>query len=236
MHRETTSTGTIAARDSLTGDLADFLAEVKTEHALIPHGRLIFGLDATASRKPTWDLAAGLQAEMFREAGAAGNLDLQLDFYRGDGECKASAWMSDSGRLARIMSTIDVRAGTTQIAKILAHARKEATLAPVGALVFIGDALEEPVDPLCLVARELGRFKVPVFMFQEGNDDEVETAFRAIANASGGAYGRFDAGAAKTLGELLKAVAIFATGGLKALEGRKDAESVLLLRQLKGGA
>jgi hypothetical protein len=182
-------TNSITARESLTGDLADFLAEVKTEHALIPHGRLIFGLDATASRKPTWDLAAGLQADMFREAGVAGNLDLQLVFYRGDGECKASAWMSDASRLARVMSTIDVRAGTTQISKILAHARKEATLAPVGALVFIGDALEEPVDPLCFVARALGGLKVPVFMFQEGSDDEVESAFRDIAKHSGGAYG-----------------------------------------------
>src|SRR5580704_19025333 len=119
------SNESVVAHEALPGDLADFLAEVKTEHALIPHGRLIFGLDATASRKPTWDLAAGLQADMFREAASAGNLDLQLVFYRGDGECKASAWMSDSGRLARIMSTIDVRAGTTQISKILAHARKE---------------------------------------------------------------------------------------------------------------
>jgi hypothetical protein len=85
------------------------------------------------------------------------------------------------------------------------------------------------------VARALGGLKTPCFMFQEGNDDEVESAFRDIAKHSGGAYGRFDAGAAKTLGELLKAVAIFATGGLKALEGRKDAGSVLLLGQLKGG-
>lgn len=172
---------------------------------------------------------------MFREAGAAGNLDLQLVYFRGDGECKASAWMSDASRLARIMSTIDCRAGTTQISKILAHAQKETSLSPVGALVFIGDALEEPVDPLCLVARTLGRFKVPAFMFQEGQDSEVETAFRAIAQHSGGAYGRFDSGAAKTLGALLKAVAVFATGGIKALEGRRDAESVLLLKQFKGG-
>jgi hypothetical protein len=235
MHRETTSTGTIAARDSLTGDLADFLAEVKVEHALIPHRRLIFGLDATASRKPTWDMAAGLQADMFREAASAGNLDLQLVFYRGDGECKASAWMSDSARLARIMSTIDVRAGTTQISKVLTHVRKEAALAPVGALVFIGDALEESIDPLCLAARALGEAKTHCFMFQEGADSEVEGVFRAIANHSGGAYGRFDSGAAKQLGELLKAVAVFATGGMKALEGRRDAGSVLLLGQLRGG-
>ena len=77
--------------------------------------------------------------------------------------------------------------------------------------------------------------KIPCFMFQEGGDPAVETAFRDDRRASGGAYARFDAGAAKQLGELLKAVAVFATGGLKALEGRKDAGSVLLIDQLKGG-
>jgi hypothetical protein len=230
------SNESVVARESLTGDLADFLNEVKTEHALAPRGRLIFALDATASRKPAWDMAASLTAGMFREAASAGNLDLQLVFYRGDGECKATSWISDPTRLARIMSTIDCRAGYTQIAKILTHARKEAKLAQVGALVFIGDALEEPVDPLCLGAHELGLLKVPCFMFQEGQDREVETAFRAIANASGGAYGRFDSGAAKQLGELLRAVAAFATGGMKALENRGDAASVLLLGQLRGGA
>lgn len=124
----------------------------------------------------------------------------------------------------------------TQIEKILAHAQKETTLLHVGALVFIGDAMEESVDVLVARARELGRLKVPVFLSQEGRDPDAESAFRDIARNTGGAYGRFDSGAAKQLGELLKAVAVYATGGLKALEGRRDAGSTLLLEQLKGGA
>ena len=133
-------------------------------------------------------------------------------------------------------SKIDCQAGITQIARVLDHAQKETAKQSVGALVFIGDAMEENPDILVTRARELGRLKVPCFMFQEGRDPTVESVFREIAKHSGGAYGRFDAGAAKTLGELLKAVAIFATGGLKLLEGRKDAGSTLLLSQLKGGA
>ena len=229
------SAGPIAARESLAGDLANFLNEVKVEHALSSRGRLIFGLDATASRKPTWDLAAGLQSQMFRIAAAVGSLDLQLVFYRGDGECKATNWISDPARLARIMSRIDVRAGTTQIEKILAHVLKETTLLRVGALVFIGDAMEESVDVLVARARELGRAKTPAFLFQEGRDPEVEAAFREIARNTGGAYGQFGPGAARQLSELLRAVALFAVGGVKALENRKDAGSALLLGQLKGG-
>jgi len=209
-----------------------FLAEIRPAAS---RGRLIFGLDATASRKPTWDLAAGLQAEMFREAAAVGNLDLQLVFYRGDGECKATSWISDPTRLARVMSRIDCSAGMTQIAKILIHAQKETTLLHVGALVFIGDAMEEGVDVLIARARELGRLKTPAFLFQEGRDSEVESAFREIARNTGGAYGQFGPGSAKQLAELLRAVALFAVGGVKALENRKDAGSALLRGQLKGG-
>ena len=230
------SAGPVAARESLTGELANFLNELKAEHALSSRGRLIFGLDATASRKPTWDLAAGLQAEMFRTAAAIGNLDMQLVFYRGDGECKATNWLSDPARLARIMSTIDCRAGVTQIAKILTHVEKEMKLLRVGALVFIGDACEENPDTLVVKARELGRLKLPCFMFQEGRDSEVEAAFRSIAKHSGGAYGQFGPGSARQLSELLKAVAAFAAGGMAALEGRKDAASTLLLGQLRGSS
>src|SRR6516165_9316393 len=60
-------------------------------------GRLIFALDATASRQPTWDTACQLQAEMFREVSGIGPLDVQLVYYRGpvglpEGECRASRW------------------------------------------------------------------------------------------------------------------------------------------------
>ena len=80
---------------------------------LAARGRLIFALDATASRQPTWDKAAELQAGMFPEAAGIGNLDLQLVYYRGSGEWKASRRLSDSEQLARVMSKIDCRAGET---------------------------------------------------------------------------------------------------------------------------
>jgi hypothetical protein len=73
------SAGPVIAGETLPGDLASFLDEVKIEHALTPRGRLIFALDATMSRQRTWDLAATLTAGMFREAGG---LDLQLAYFR----------------------------------------------------------------------------------------------------------------------------------------------------------
>ena len=54
-------------------------------------GRVIFALDATASRQPTWDTACMLQAEMFRETATIGGLDVQLVYYRGESECEPRA-------------------------------------------------------------------------------------------------------------------------------------------------
>jgi hypothetical protein len=205
-----------------------FLAEERAKSA---KGRLIFALDATASRRPLWDVAAGLQAEMFREAAKVGGLELQLVYYGGYGECRASAWTSDPGRILGMMQRVSCESGNTQIGKVLSHTEKEAMREPVSALVFIGDAVEESPNVLVSQARELGRMKVPAFMFQEGDDSLARRVFEDVARSTGGAYGRFEAGAGKRLGELIKAAAIYAAGGTAALESRNDDASRLLVKQ-----
>ena len=185
------------------------------------HGRLIFALDATMSRQPTWDQACKLQAEMFREAAAVGGLDIQLVYYRGLAECRASSWIADADRLGALMTRIDCRGGQTQISKILTHARRESENGKVAVLVFVGDAMEESIDELCARAGELGLRNVKAFMFQEGHDPICEQAFREIARLTGGAYCRFAPGAAHELAELLRAAAAYAAGGLKALADLK---------------
>ena len=154
---------------------------------------------------------------MFREAAALGSLDIRLVYYRGFNECRATAWISDSAQLARLMGKIDCQGGNTQIGKVLSEARREAVASGVRAVVFVGDAMEEAVDDLCAKAGELGLLKVPVFMFQEGHDPIAEQAFREIARLTGGAWCRFDPGAASQLRELLRAAAAYAAGGRAAL-------------------
>ncbi|MCS3450149.1 MULTISPECIES: hypothetical protein [Bradyrhizobium] len=204
---------------SSANDIAAFVAKAR---AMSPHragarGRLVFALDATMSRQPTWDMACTLQADMFREAGALGSLDIRLVYYRGFNECRASGWISDSAQLARLMSKIDCQGGNTQIGKVLSETRREAVEAGVRALVFVGDAMEESADDLCAKAGELGLLKVPVFMFQEGHDVTAEQTFREVARLTGGAWCRFDPGAAAQLRELLRAAAAYAAGGREAL-------------------
>jgi hypothetical protein len=199
-------------------------------------GRLIFALDATMSRQPTWDEACRLQADMFGEAASIGGIDIQLLYYRGLAECRASRFVSDAGVLRALMEKIDCRGGNTQIGRVLTHAKRETKDKKVQALVFVGDAMEEAIDDLCASAGELGLMSVPAFMFQEGGDPVAERAFREIARLTRGAYCRFDPGAAHELGELLRAAAAYAAGGVKALADlsrRQGAGTLRLLEQLK---
>lgn len=199
-------------------------------------GRLIFAMDATMSRQPTWDSACQIQGEMFEETARIGGLDVQLVYFRGFNECRASRWVADATQLARLMEQVDCRGGHTKIGRVLEHVKKETGRARVNAVVYVGDCLEEQVDDLCHKAGELGLLGVPLFMFQEGRDTSAEHGFREIARLSGGAYCRFDAGSAAQLRDLLSAVAIFAAGGHRALEdysASRGGQARLLLGQLK---
>jgi hypothetical protein len=207
------------AAASASSDIAAFVAKARamTPGAAGARGRLVFALDATLSRQPTWDMACALQADMFREAAAIGNLDIRLVYFRGLNECRASGWISDSTKLASLMTRIRCAGGQTQIGRVLSDTRREAVASGVRALVFVGDAMEESVDALCATAGELGLLKVPVFLFQEGHDVAAEQAFREIARLTGGAWCRFDPGASTQLRDLLRAAAAYAAGGREAL-------------------
>jgi len=199
-------------------------------------GRLIFAMDATMSRQSTWDLALGLQADMFRAVKEVGGLDVQLVYFRGFGETRASKWVSDPEALARLMTRVSCQGGYTQIRKVLTHARRESEQTKVNAIVYVGDCMEEDIDELSQRAGALGLMGVPMFLFQEGRESKAETAFKEIARLTRGAYCHFDAGSARQLRDLLAAVAVYATGGRKALRdygaATNSAAAVRLLEQL----
>lgn len=199
-------------------------------------GRLIFGMDATASRQPSWDRASELQNQMFLETAALGGLDVQLVFFRGYRECKASPWVSDSTKLVHFMGRVSCAGGYTQIAKVLKHCIAETKRRRVNALVYVGDCMEEEVDRLSHLAGELGVLGVPCFVFQEGMEPYARMGFQQIARLSGGAYCSFDAGSARTLRDLLSAVAVYAAGGRPALEDfarSRGGDVALLTSQLR---
>lgn len=222
-----------------SGTVDAFLDQVNrlpSAHAGAERGRLIFALDATMSRQPTWDLAQSLQGRMFQTASSLGGLDVQLLYFRGFAECRASRFIANGVGLAELMAKISVAGGNTQIGKVLGHVREETNRKRVAALIYVGDAMEENADELCQLAGELGLLGVKAFMFHEGNEPTSAVTFREIARLTGGAYAHFDASAPHRLGEMLAAAAAYAAGGRKALEqiasqGSQSAQA--LLRQMK---
>ena len=225
---------------SRNADVDAFLADLGRAPAVRSasgRGRLIFALDATASREPSWDRACRIQGEMFEATAALGGLDVRLVFYRGFNECKASRWMRSAAELHRAMRAVSCIGGETQIERVLEHAVAETKRERVGALVFVGDAMEESVDRLCRLAGELGLLGTPVFVFHEGGDPRAGAAFRQIAKLSRGAYLAFDQASADRLKELLAAIAVYAAGGYRALAdygARTGGDIRLLTAQLHG--
>lgn len=224
-----------APRPASNGDIDAFLEKARGVAERRARGRLIFALDATMSRQPTWDLAQSIQGEMFRATAAQGGLDVQLVYFRGFRECRASRFVSQGEGLGAMMAQISCQAGHTQIGRVLSHALDETRSERVGALVYIGDAMEEKIDLLGGAAGEMGLLGLKAFMFQEGRDTKTRTAFQEIARLSGGAYAAFDLSAPRRLAELLGAAAAYAVGGLPELEkraGEGEGAARLLLSQM----
>jgi hypothetical protein len=221
------------------GDVSAFLDKVlnlPAQHKSGERGRLIFAMDATMSRQASWDRALAIQADMFAETSRIGGLDVQLVYFRGHNECRASTWVSEPKALAKLMTTVDCRGGNTQIGRALAHVKNEINKHKVNAVIYVGDAMEENVDTLCQSAGEIGLRGTPIFAFQEGDNRAAETAFKEMAKLSRGAYLKLNEQSAHMLRDLLSAVAVYAAGGRAALLAHaksKGGNSHLLLQQMK---
>ena len=209
----------IAESDGNAGvqDFLNKLAATPTAHAASSRGRLLFAMDASASREPSWDTACQIQGDMFAQTATLGGLDVQLAYYRGYKDFRATPWVSTSADLIPYMTKVRCLGGQTQVERLLRYAVRETAKQRINALVFVGDCLEEDVDRVCTVAGELGMLGVPCFLFHEGLEPTASRAFKQIATLTRGAYCRFDANSAAQLRDLLAAVAVYAAGGRKAL-------------------
>ena len=231
----------VPIKKAAQADVAVFLDKVR----LTPvtgkadrRGRLLFAMDATASRRPAWDMAAQIQGEMFQETAALGGLEIQLAYYRGFGEFRASSWTQDEKELLRLMTSVVCLAGETQLGKVLSHAVNETKRQNINALVFVGDSFEEDIDQVGKTAGQLGLLGVPAFMFHEGGDPIAGFAFKQMAKLTNGAYCQFDAHSAQVLKDLLGAVAVYAAGGPPALVDlarKRGGEVLRIAHQVKGG-
>jgi hypothetical protein len=184
--------------------------------------RMIFAMDATASREPTWEMAGKLHREM---VAALGSLTLQLVFFGGTA-CRASRWVVGGQRLAELMTRVRCATGYTQIGRVLRHVLSESREHTIRALVYVGDCCEEPGEQLFALAEQHKRRKIPIFVFQEGRDSVAEPIFRRLAQITDGIYASFDAGSAEQLRKLLAGAADYAAGRYTSIG---DLRNVLLI-------
>jgi hypothetical protein len=220
-------------------NISDFLEQVAKSPIIAKgkqKGRIIFAMDATASRESMWDMASQMHADMFNAVADIGGISIQLCFYRGFNEFRYFDWSNKPKSMQNAISSVHCLAGQTQISKILKHTLNETQQVPVQALVFIGDSMEENVDKLGNLAGQLGIYKTPAFFFQEGNNPIVKRAYQQFSQLSGGAHCSFDAASAHMLADLLKTVARYSVGGLQALQSPSNqSEAVkMLTQQLRG--
>lgn len=216
-----------------SSEVAAFLSKSKTIRQVVSRQpRLLFALDATASREPTWAQARTLHAELFKVA-SGGSLAIQMAYYRGFNEFNTSPWLTRAEELLAHMASVQCIGGPTQIVRLLRHYLAAGTPAtPVRAMVFVGDAVEESSTEICSLAGQCRLRNQPVFVFQEGHDPAAASTFEQVAQLSGGAYARFDQSSPERLRELLGAVVRYASGGRKALTSSGRESDKLLLSQL----
>ncbi|MEM1019254.1 MAG: VWA domain-containing protein [Pseudomonadota bacterium] len=224
----------VESQDNALASFLEDVAKTPLVRAKDQPGRIIFALDATMSRAPTWAAARVVQGDMFAAAQTIGGLEVQVVFFRGQSEFRKSQWTPSAARLADKMSKVRCHGGLTQIERVLKHGQREAQIKDVQAMIYVGDAVEENADRLGDAAAQLALCNVKLFAFQEGKDERVEAIFRDLARITGGAYARFDASSVATLKALLRAVGVFASGGLGALKAlsRSDPSASRLLEQL----
>lgn len=226
---------------ALSPEVTAFLKKIEAHHLrevkeTAGRGRLIFSLDATMSRQPSWDLACGVQADLFAQADVVGKLEVQLVYFRGIGECRASRWFQEAAPLIRAMTGLMCRGGPTQMGRVLTHLLREARQKPIQAFVYVGDCLEESADALCEKAAQAALLGVRFFLFQEGNDPQAQNVFQEMARMTKGAFFPFNAEAPDQLRSLLMALAAYVASGHTALqrlanaknaEGQKGAQLLL---------
>lgn len=233
-----------------------FLAAVRASRAVAPAGaragadpaliaaalapknrrpRLVFAIDATASREPAWQAARDTTDALFDAL--PGQLDVALAVHGGSRLHTFTGFTADPAGLRGTAAGIECQAGGTQLVEVLARSRDAGD---VKLVVYIGDVFEEDADEAAAVADTLRlRGCRVVILHDRGQapayDPSVEV-FQDIARRTGGAVLLFDARSKGKLREILEAVATLAVGGVKLLQERRKTlpGAALLLQHLSG--
>lgn len=196
------------------------VAQGKTDRPLVQVGahRLVFSLDATASRQATWRVAQGLTVQMF-DALPEG-LEIALAYHSGGRMRPWSPFTRAADRLRKEITQVTCEVGETALNAILDQSMEIPSLR---AMIYIGDCFEEDEDDAIHLAHKLHLKGVRCFFFQDRLSPHsemgyVSQVFGEIAKITEGALFDFDQRSPKRTGEEMQAIARLAAGGIAALE------------------
>ncbi|MEW8185655.1 MAG: vWA domain-containing protein [Candidatus Thiodiazotropha endolucinida] len=198
----------------------------KTHTAAKRGVRIGFIIDATASRKKTWEEAQLIQAKMFKATQNISALNLRLIHYGGE-TLNDLGWENDVKKIASHMAAVRCERGLTQINEALRLFLDEAPEDKADAIILIGDSFEENSDKAALLSKQLKRQGIKIFSFIDGDDLTATTVFEKLAQDTGGTFARF--GDDLPLAALCEGVALLTSGGRKALRHLKNEKARLLL-------
>ena len=186
---------------------------------------LLFAMDATASREPAWAVAQQITSKMFEQIPA--QLKVALAYHSGGRLRKITPYTDNARQFADTVHQVHCEAGLTALNAILAKAAQTRGLK---ALVYIGDCFEEDEQTAYDLARQLKLTGTKCFFFHDTSSAgsvwgiaDARTVFENIVAITGGAVLDFNDQAVQESGDLLQAVAVFASAGKKALEHHKQA-------------
>ncbi|WP_235355384.1 vWA domain-containing protein [Aliterella atlantica] len=199
--------------------------------------RLLFAMDATASREASWNIAKEITGAMFEAV--PGELDVALVYHSGGRLQQMTEFSSQAKAFLDKVQSVRCSAGGTALNQIL----DAATQAPgLKALIYIGDCFEENPALAVELAEQLKLRGVRCFMFHDSSSQSqgydtqgASRVFKEIARITGGALLPFHEKSPALVRELLAAIALYATGGIKALKQKTKLlpAARLLLEQIQ---
>lgn len=178
--------------------------------------KLLFSMDATASRQPSWDVAQKITLSMFDVI--PGGLKIALAYHSAGRLQTVTEFRDDAGYFKDQIAAVRCQAGNTALCEILDTACDTPGLS---SLIYIGDCFEERFETAVALAQRLKEKGVPCFIFQEGDDFRAADAFKAIAEITGGAVFPFEMDSLVRVREKLDAIAAYAAGGMKLLQAKR---------------
>ena len=199
--------------------------------------RLLFAMDATASREACWNIAKEITGAMFEAV--PGELDVALAYHSGGRLQEMTPFSSEARAFLDKVQAVRCSAGRTALNEIL---DKAAQAPGIKAIIYIGDCFEEDSREAIELAQQLKLKGVRCFIFHDTSSQAqgydikaARTAFEQIAQITGGAILPFDESSPNLVKELLAAIALYAAQGIKALKQQTKLlpAARLLLEQMK---